>query len=75
MEAGLARLLRQPGKRDLAMALCSLYNTNVRLFIWTNGVARLPRSRLNEARSRLPGWKILHINTRKRAGPLAGMII
>ena len=34
---------------------------------------RLQRSRLKEARSRLPGWKFLHINTRKRASPVAGM--
>ena len=30
-------------------------------------------SRLKEARSRLPGWKFLHINTHKRASPVAGM--
>jgi hypothetical protein len=30
-------------------------------------------SRLKEARSRLPGWKFFHINTRKRASPVAGM--
>jgi hypothetical protein len=29
-------------------------------------LARLPRSRLKEARYRLPGWKFLHINTHKR---------
>jgi hypothetical protein len=34
---------------------------------------RLQRSRLKKARSRLPGWKFLHINTRKRASPVAGM--
>jgi hypothetical protein len=33
----------------------------------------LPRSRLKEARSRLPGWEFLHINTHKRASPVAGM--
>ena len=30
-------------------------------------MARLPRSCLKEARSRLPGWKFLHINIYKRA--------
>ena len=34
---------------------------------------RLPRSRLKEARSCLPGWKFLHINIYKRAIPVAGM--
>ena len=34
---------------------------------------RLPRSRLKEAGSRLPGWEFRHINTHKRAGPVAGM--
>jgi hypothetical protein len=28
---------------------------------------------LEKARSRLPGWKFLHINTHKRASPVAGM--
>ena len=39
------------------MHVFSSYN-NYRAFIWTNGLARLPRSRL-------PGWKFLHINTSK----------
>jgi hypothetical protein len=54
--------------------LClQMYAKYYRAFIWTSGLARLPRSRLKEARSRLPGWKFLHINTHKRASPVAGM--
>jgi hypothetical protein len=73
MEAGLARL------RDSPVSEISLgsyfYSKNYRAVIWTSGLARLPRSRLKEARSRLPGWKFLHINTprHKRASPVAGM--
>ena len=37
---------------------------NDRSLIWTSGLARL-----KEARSRLHGWKFLHINTHKRASP------
>ena len=66
-----------PAKRDSPVSeisLCSyFYSKNYRAFIWTSGLARLPRSRLKEARSRLPGWKFLHINTHKRASPVAGM--
>jgi hypothetical protein len=66
-----------PAKRDSPVSeisLCSyFYSKNHRAFIWTSGLARLPRSRLKEARSRLPGWKFLHINTHKRASPVAGM--
>ena len=65
------------GQRDSPVSeisLCSYFcSKNYRAFIWTGGLARLPRSRLKEARSRLPGWKFLHINTRKRASPVAGM--
>jgi hypothetical protein len=43
------------------------------VFIWTSGLARLPISRLKEARSHLPGWKFLHINTHKRTSLVAGM--
>ena len=35
------------------------YSTNY-AFIWTTGMARLPRSRFREVRSRLPGWKFLY---------------
>ena len=66
-----------PAKRDSPVSeisLCSyFYSKNYRAFIWTSGLARLPRSRLKEARSRLPGWEFRHINTHKRAGPVAGM--
>ena len=66
-----------PAKRDSPVSeisLCSyFYSKNYRAFIWTSRLAQLPRSRLKEARSRLPGWKFLHINTRKRASPVAGM--
>jgi hypothetical protein len=66
-----------PAKRDSPVSeisLCSyFYSKNHRAFIWTSGLARLPRSRLKEARSRLPGWKFLHINTHKRASPVARM--
>jgi hypothetical protein len=48
---------------------------NDRSLIWTSGLARLPRPRLKEARSRLPGCKFLHINTHKRASPFTGMKI
>ena len=65
-----------PAKRDSPVSeisLCSyFYSKNYRAFIWTSGLARLPRSRLKEARSRLPGWKFLHINTHKRASRLPG---
>ena len=66
-----------PAKRDSPVSeisLCSyFYSKNYRAFIWTSRLARLPRSCLKEARSRLPGWKFLHINTHKRASPVAGM--
>ena len=66
-----------PAKRDSPVSEISpcsyFYSKNYRAFIWTSGLARLPRSRLKEARSRLPGWKFLHINTHKRASPVAGM--
>ena len=66
-----------PAKRDSPVSLISMcsyfYSKNYRAFIWTSGLARLPRSRLKEARSRLPGWKFLHINTHKRASPASGM--
>ena len=73
-----------PAKRDSPVSeisLCSyVYSKNYRAFIWTSGLARVPRSRLKETRSRmketrsrLPGWKFLHIKTYKRARPVAGM--
>ena len=51
------------------------YSKNYRASIWTSGIARLPISRLKEVRSRVPGWKFLHINTRKRTSPVPGMKI
>ena len=39
------------------------------------GLAWLPRSRSKEMRSRLPGWQFLHINTRKQASPVAGVLV
>ena len=66
-----------PAKRDSPVSeisLCSyFYSKNDRAFIWTSGLARLPRSHLKEARSCLPGWKCIHINTHERASPVAGM--
>jgi hypothetical protein len=67
----------KPSKRDLAVY--SYFDSkNYHAFIWTSGLARLPRSRLKEPRSRLkeprsrlPGWKFFHINTHKRASPVA----
>ena len=66
-----------PAKRDSPVSeisLCSyFYSKNYRAFIWTSGLARLPRSRLKEARSRLPGCEFRHINTHKGACPVARM--
>ena len=57
-----------PAKRDSPVSeilLCSyFYSKNYCAFIWT---------RLKEARSRLPGWKFLHINTHKQARLVARM--
>jgi hypothetical protein len=50
------------------ISLCSYFHSkSYCAFIWTSGLSRLPRSRLKEERSCLPGWKFLHINTHKRA--------
>ena len=54
-------MLGWPANRDSPRHTIVFY-TNARVFRWTNGLACLPRSRLNEATSRLPH-------------PLAGMII
>ena len=63
MEAGLDRLARQPGKQDLtALGIIYLEKIIMCLYGSTSRLALLPQSCLL-------GWKFLHINTHKQAGP------
>jgi hypothetical protein len=56
------------------ISLCSyFYSKKYCAFTWTNRLFQLLRYRLKEARSRLLGWKFFHINSHKRASPVAGM--
>ena len=64
MEAGLARLARQPGKRDLAVLL---------FYGWDKRAGPVGEISLERGEISLTGMKIFHINTHKRAGPVARM--